>query len=338
MTRLRLAIIGCGAVTEFFHLPASKLTDKVEVVLLADAAPARAEQLARRFAIPRITSDYREALGQADAALVAVPNALHAPVAVELLRQGLHVLVEKPMALTPDECDRIIEAAVERRARLGVGLVRRFYAATRYVKQIVESGLLGAVVEFDLREGGVFKWAAASPSLFKRETAGGGVLADIGAHALDLLLWWLGDYESFEYYDDAMGGIEADCELHLRMRNGATGVVELSRTRDLRNTYIIRGEKGSVELECEYDPQVHLSMNGRGLALTGRVGSRDAHPVEVRNGWPVLDAFRAQFDDFAAAVLAGREPFVTGYEGRRAVELISACYAAKRPLQLAWAS
>jgi predicted dehydrogenase len=337
MERLKLAIVGCGAVAEFFHLPASKLTEKVDVVLLADAAPARAEQLATRFGIHKVTNDYREVVGQADAALVALPNYLHAPVTIELLRQGLHVLVEKPMAMSPHECDEMIAAAEAGRVCLSVGLVRRFYEASRYVKQIVESGLLGEIREFDFREGGVFKWGGAAPSMFKREVTGGGVLADIGAHALDLLLWWLGDYTSVEYYDDAAGGIEADCEVFLKLRGGATGVVELSRTRNLRNTYVIRGERGSIEVESEFDPQVYLTTNGSGLALSGKVENRAARKRIVQNGWPVLDAFRCQLDDFADAALNRRAPLVPGTEGRRAVELISACYAAKKPLRPAWA-
>ena len=334
---MKLAIVGCGAVAEFFHLPASKLAEKVEVVLLADAASGRAEQLAKRFNIPKVTSDYREVVGQADAALVALPNYLHAPVTIDLLRQGLHVLVEKPMAMTPHECDEMIAAAEAERACLSVGLVRRFYEASRYVKQIVEGGLLGEIREFDFREGGVFKWGGAAPSMFKREVTGGGVLADIGAHALDLLLWWLGDYASVEYYDDAMGGLEADCEVFLRMRGGATGAVELSRTRDLRNTCVIRGELGSIEVECEFDPQVRLTTNGSGLVLSGKIENRGVRKRVVQNGWPVLDAFRCQLDDFADAALNRRAPLVPGTEGRRAVELISACYAAKQPLRPAWA-
>jgi predicted dehydrogenase len=337
MERLKLAIVGCGAVAEFFHLPASKLSEKVDVVLLADAVTGRAEQLAKRFNVPGVTNDYREVVGRADAALVALPNYLHAPVTIELLRHGLHVLVEKPMAMTPHECDEMIAAAEAEGVCLSVGLVRRFYEASRYVKQIVESGLLGEIREFDFREGGVFKWSGAAPSMFKREVTGGGVLADIGAHALDLLLWWLGDYASVEYYDDAAGGIEADCEVHLKLRGGATGVVELSRTRNLRNTYVIRGERGSIEVESEFDPQVHLTTNGLGLALSGKVENREARKRVVQNGWPVLDAFRRQFDDFAEASLRGRAPLVPGAEGRRAVELISACYAAKQPLRPAWA-
>jgi predicted dehydrogenase len=332
MRQLKLAIIGCGAVTELFHLPASKLVNTIEVVGLADVAEARAKQLAERFAIPRVTNNYREVENFAEAALVALPNALHLPVTIDLLNRGMHVLVEKPMALTACECDAMISAATSSNTKLSIGLVRRFYDSSKYVKQVVDAGVLGKILKFDFREGGIFKWSGASPSMYKKEVVGGGALMDIGVHVLDLLLWWLGDYEMVEYYDDAEGGIEANCELHFRMRTGVNGVVELSRTRDLRNTYIICGEKGSVELESEFDPLIHLYLRDEAVRLSGRVHDRDNSKRVIANGWSVLRAFAAQFDDFASSVIEHREPFIPGKEGRRAIDLIENCYAAKRPL------
>ena len=67
-------------------------------------------------------------------------------------------------------------------------------------------------------------------------------------HALDLVLWWLGDHEGVDYYDDAVGGVEANCELHLKMKSGVSGLIEVSRTRGLRNTCVISGEHGALEV------------------------------------------------------------------------------------------
>ncbi|MEJ7576970.1 MAG: Gfo/Idh/MocA family oxidoreductase [Pyrinomonadaceae bacterium] len=337
MRKLKLAIVGCGAVAEFFHLPASKLTDKVEIAVLVDRVLPRAQELATRYNVPSVADDYQAIAGKVDAALVALPNNLHAPVTIDLLRRGVHVLVEKPMAFSIAECDEMITSAREANMTLAVGLVRRFYDSSQGVKGIIESGILGRITSFDLREGGVYRWAVATDAPFRRDISGGGALADTGAHTLDLLLWWLGDYETVDYYDDAMGGVEADCEIHLRMRGGVTGIVELSRTRKLRNTFIIRGERGALEIENEYDPQVSLTIKGQDFLLAGRVAPRVKEVERItHNGWPVFDAFRRQFDDFADAVLSRRPPFIPGEEGRGAVELIETCYRTKRLLQLPW--
>jgi hypothetical protein len=89
------------------------------------------------------------------------------------------------------------------------------------VHPLLESGALGKIESFDFREGAVFNWPATTNSFWRRETAGGGVLADQGAHVLDLLLWWLGDFTSLTYVDDSQGGVEADCRLELSMKSGA---------------------------------------------------------------------------------------------------------------------
>src|SRR5262249_52888377 len=101
---------------------------------------------------------------------------------------------------------------------------------------------------FHVQDGYVFNWPLASDFSFRRELAGGGVLMDTGVHTLDQLLWWLGDVNSFEYYDDNYGGVEAECELHLTFKSGVEGIVELSRMRNLPNMAIIRGERAELEV------------------------------------------------------------------------------------------
>ena len=109
--KLRLAVVGCGAVAAIHHLPALSLCRSAEAVVLVDADPGRARDLAARFGVPETSTDVRSLPGRVDAAIVALPNSLHAPVSIDLLRQGVHVLVEKPMALNVRECDAMIAAA-----------------------------------------------------------------------------------------------------------------------------------------------------------------------------------------------------------------------------------
>lgn len=329
--KLRLAVIGCGAVASIHHLPAIAASERVEAVVLVDADAGRAKALAERFGVAETATDYRAVVGRVDGAVIALPNSLHAPVAVDLLRQGVPVLVEKPMAVNGREADEMIAASEASGAVLAVGLDFRFFDASVFVRDLLRDGLIGPVRRFDLRQGVITRWPFASNFILKKETAGGGVLADFGVHVLDLLLWWLGDWTEVEYWDDAQGGLESDCDIRLTMRSGAIGAVEISRTRNLRNSCIFEGERATLEAGVWHnDPEIRLSIAGSEISLAGHARKSDNVSLEFR------EAFIRQINDFAAAITEKREPFIPGREGRRSLDLIDACYAKRRFLELPW--
>ncbi len=335
MKKLQVAVLGAGAVAQIHHLPAIAASSSAEAVAVVDADAGRAREIAERFGVPSATTDYREILDRVEAAVLCLPNSLHAPVAIDLLKRGVHVLVEKPMALTGREADAMIAAADEGGATLAVGLNFRFFDSTRLVKDILASGLLGELKGFDLRQGVIPRWPFATDFLLRKETAGGGVLADFGVHVLDLLLVWLGDWASVDYLDDARGGIESDAEMRLTFRSGGVeigGTVEISRTRNLRNTCLFEGDRASLEVGIwDPDPVIALRLSGAQMSLDGQ-----ARPRKGGSKLSFQDVFVRQIDDFAAAIREGRPPLVPGREGRRSLDLIEACYEARRPLELPW--
>jgi predicted dehydrogenase len=104
--------------------------------------------------------------------------------------------------------------------------------------------------------------------------------------------------------------------------------VEISRSRNLRNTCIFEGTRATLEVGIwDPDPPIVLRLGDREVSLTGHAGKKRIN---------FQDVFVRQIDDFAEAIRQGREPFVPGREGRRSQELIEACYAARRPLELPW--
>jgi predicted dehydrogenase len=332
-SKVRLAIVGCGAVAQIHHLPAIAASERVEAAVLVDADEKRARALAERFGVPEVATDISALPGKVEAAVVALPNSLHAPVSIELLRRGVHVLVEKPMAMSVRECDEMIDAARAGRAVLAVGLDFRFFDASLFVRNLLRDGLLGEIRRFDLRQGVVPRWPFATDFLLKKEMAGGGVLADFGVHVLDLLLWWLGDLDVAEYRDDAVGGVESDCEMVLAKAGApeVRGTVEISRTRNLRNTCVFAGERATLEAGIwDSDPTIRLSIAGSEVALSGHA-RRDAGA-----GLNFGDVFVRQIDDFARAIRLRREPLVSGTEGRRSQALIEACYERRQPLVHPW--
>lgn len=327
---LRLALIGCGKVTERFHLPVALARPEVTVAALVDPDEARAAELAAQVDGAVALRDPSGLAGRVDAAIVAAPHHLHADITCSLLEQGIHVLVEKPMALDVASCDRMIVVAECHDAVLAVGLVRRWYDASRWVRGCLAAGDLGPVVSVDAREGAIFNWQVVSDATFRR-CMGGGVLADIGVHVLDLLVWWLGDPERVAYRDDAMGGVEAECEIDLVFPGGVTGVVELSRTRTLRNSVMIRGERGTLTIGPGVDPELRLAHAGRERVLSGH-----AHGPRAERVTNLEAIFDAQLLDFVEAVRDGRPPFVTGAEGRRSIALLETCRSVREPLELPW--
>jgi predicted dehydrogenase len=325
----RVAIIGCGAVSEIYHLPALQRLG-LRPALLVDRDRPRAARMAERFGAPAVSDDYRVTPDLADAAIVALPHHLHAPVARDLLARGVHVLVEKPMATSHEDCRSMVASARVGRAVLAVGLARRFVPAFRWIKGLVTRGLLGEIRSFQAREGYVFSWPLKSDFLFRPELAGGGVLLDTGSHTIDLLTWWLGhDIAALDYRDDNHGGVEADCVMEVTMASGARGTIELSRTRTLANSAVVRGSRGWIEAKLDGGA---LRASPSSL-LRHRVGPLKGRRLRPR---PPLDPYVAQIAHWLTAIDAGGDVSSSAEDAIRTIAFIERCYRERRPLTLPW--
>ncbi|MCC7490856.1 MAG: Gfo/Idh/MocA family oxidoreductase [Fimbriimonadaceae bacterium] len=322
-----MAIIGCGAVSERCHLPALARL-RWAPTLLVDRDLGRAQRLAKECGA-RASAQWEEALTAADAVIVALPHHLHASVGVPLLEAGKHLLLEKPMALDSVSCRALNAAAQRGGAVLAVGHVRRFLPAMRWVQAALAADLLDGVQSFDARDGAPYGWPAQSDFFWKRETAGGGVTIDIGAHVLDLVLWCFGPVLAADYRDDAYGGVEAEAEVRLRLSGHRDGLVELSRTRQLRNTLQVRGSKGSLEVGLYGQSLTAVPTGLLERSFAGLRGDR------LPRSQPE-DIFVWQLQDWLGAISAGRSPLVPGLEAAATVDLIEALYAARQPWELPW--
>ena len=329
MTPVRLAIVGCGAVSAEYHLPAVAASDAVELVAVVDPVRERAETLAAEYGATVIETDHARLAGGVEAAIVAVPNRLHAPVAEDLAAAGIHVLVEKPLARTTAECDRIAAAAAQAGVVVAVGHDFRHFPVARLAHTLLTEGLLGDVLEVDLRQSTGGNWPYASAYVFSREESGGGVLIDFGVHLLDLLGWWLGPLTVRGYRDDAAGGVETECELMLETGGGAPVSFQLTRLRPMRDTVVVRCARGSLEIGI-FEPEVLRLTLPDGAIMAGGAEDREFSAAPMRT------VFQRQLRDFAAAVRQGTSPLVPLEEGRRAVELVERAYAVREPLRRPW--
>ena len=323
MATLDIVIIGCGAISAKAHLPAALKIPSIRVAALVDANRARAEELASRYGITQAAESFDALSDPPQAAIVALPHHCHAPVATALLTRGVHVLVEKPMALSLAEGRQMLLAAESGGASLTVGMVRRFLPELRLGKQVVASGILGELVGFSVREGRVYDWPSMTDAPLRRESAGGGVLIDVGVHVLDSLLFCVGELAVADYADDCFGGVEAEAEIVLTLRSGVCGRVELSRTRDLGNVMRIEGSEAVLEID----------LVRRKVAITVKDETITLSPGKEHGE---SDIFRAQLADWSDSIQQSRAPVTPGLEAVKSLALIEDCYTRRRTLEPIW--
>jgi predicted dehydrogenase/nucleoside-diphosphate-sugar epimerase len=340
---VRLAVFGCGAITQGFHLPVLAGHDDIDVVALVDPRVDVARDLARRYHVPTALPN-ADALDPAtlDAVLLATPARLHAEQAIDWMTRGAHVLVEKPMALSSTDAERMVHAATASGKVLSVGVYRRLLPAIRLLRATLDTTALGPLQSIDLAVGSAYTWPLTTLAGMKKSESGGGMLLDMGTHVLDLLLQLVpGTAVLKRYADNTLGGVESDCvvELSLKTPGGLVPArVELSRTRTLHNTFKFQcsngtllwrfGERDTIELRPDatfVDP-----LGGR--PRESRIDARWRDEPEVMG----YESFRAQFDDFIGAIRHDRRPALSGESMLPVVRLIEDCYARREPLVEPW--
>jgi predicted dehydrogenase len=332
--RIRLGILGCGAITQNAHLPAALRHPGVKVTALVDVDLNRA-RLLQRFIGPScvVAERFSHVLGNVDAAIIATPNHLHASTTIDVLKAGAHVLCEKPLALSASDARACCEVAHAKGLVLAVGMNRRFEDCQVLLRRLLEDGALGSLASYDWECGSPWEWETASGFYFSRAQAGGGVLMDVGIHLLDSLLDWFGPVHQVDYqHDDWGSGIEANAllKLHHSGRFGeVTGSVKLSRTYQLRNRLIVSGSAASTVLPNADRSliTVHRPLGGHEATMTLRLTETGRSE----------DSFSRQMSDFVESIQNHRQATVDGWQAVRLIELLEQCYAQARRLPEPWA-
>jgi predicted dehydrogenase len=296
---------------------------------LVDKNLELANSQANYFDIPNAVDDFQEIMGKVDAAIVAVPHKLHYELTIPLLESGIHVLVEKPMAISFSECHEMIEVAKDNKVLLETGHFRRIQPVFQLAKKIISEQWLGKIESFTAEEGVVFSSPVASAAMFKKEQSGGGVLLDTGPHLLENLLWWFGDYENLQYWDDACGGVEADCKLELTFDGGVTGSVNFSRLRNLRNQVSVKSEKGTIEIPIGWSEDIILKYDNADYET--KVSATNEYTGQGNLGY-----LYNELELFAAAIHGEAPYFMRASEAAATVQLIEQCYANKQVLEHEW--
>jgi predicted dehydrogenase len=330
--KIRLGIIGCGAITRLEHLPAALTLPGIDLIALIDSDVKRAQALARSRSLDcKIAADYRPLLGEVDAIINALPNSLHAPVTLDALGAGVHVLCEKPLAITASDAEACARMADQQGVVLAVGMSRRFVASHKLMRLVLDDGLLTPVKSYSCEYGGAFEWKSASGFYFSKTLAGGGALIDFGVHLLDSLIDWFGPVTTFDYQDDNWGsGIEANAILDLK-HSGAYGTVagrvRVSRTFPLKNRLLVRG--GDAEVE------VNVADLDSLLLRRSICGEPISEMLRLPN-YPKGGAFYKQLDNFVHSIRGTEKPEVDGWQAALVLQLIENAYANARRIPEPW--
>jgi predicted dehydrogenase len=272
--RLRVAIVGCGGISET-HIKILKDMPEVELVAAVDLKPERLKLMQERYGFSALYTDWKQMLKkeQPDAVNVCTPNGVHAAPTIDAANAGCHVIVEKPMAMTPDQCQKMIAAAKKNRVKLCVGFQYRFHPATDFLLRAREDNRFGNIMFVKcqaLRRRGIPNWGVFG----QKHLQGGGPMIDIGVHVIEMAHWLMGspkpvaasgntwtymgdkksqvasqwpnwDYKTYTVEDLAIGQI--------RFENDAIMQIEASFAAHIKEdvwNFTLAGDKGG----CTWDP------------------------------------------------------------------------------------
>lgn len=196
--KVRIGIIGCGGIANGKHMPSlSKLKD-IEMVAFCDIIPEKAEKAKAEYgsADAKVYADYKELLKDKtiDVIHVCTPNRSHAPISIDAMKAGKHVMCEKPMAKTAADAREMVKVANETGMKLTIGYQHRHKPESIYLKSVIERGDLGEIYlgkAFAVRRRGTPNWGV----FLNEYEQGGGPLIDIGTHSLDVTLYLMNNYE-----------------------------------------------------------------------------------------------------------------------------------------------
>jgi predicted dehydrogenase len=196
-TCYNVAVFGTGAIG-VDHIASFNQHPAAKVVAVADLSAERGNQAAKQFGVPTVATDYREILARDDIDVVsiALPNYLHAPVGLDALKAGKHLMIDKPMATHARDAAKLLAEAKKRGLLLMVGQNNRFSPDVQTLKQLVVAGTLGEVYHAKTawtRRGGIPRIGSW---FTEQKFAGGGCTYDIGTHALDRCLFLMGEFDA----------------------------------------------------------------------------------------------------------------------------------------------
>lgn len=336
---MRYALIGCGRISTN-HIKAA-VNNRLEVVAVCDVVPERMEVILAKHgletdkSIKRYTG-YKKMIeeNELDFVSIATESGLHGEIALFCIGQGLHVIIEKPMAMSLEEADKIISLSEEKGVKVAACHQNRFNIAVQEMRQALETGRFGKLSHGSIH----VRWNRNQDYYTQAPWRGtwaqdGGALMNQCIHGIDLLRWMLGDEvesvygvtrQQFHHYLEAEDlGMAV-----VKFKNGAVATIEGTTNvypQNLEETLYLFGEKGTVKLGgkstnnidvWDFADETEEDKKNKGL--------EEATSNVYGNGHTSL------FADMVQAIKEDRKPYVDACAGRRALELVLAIYKSQK--------
>jgi predicted dehydrogenase len=322
---VNVAVVGAGGAAQVVHLPILKRLREVTVAGLVDTDVSKARTIADRFEVESVASTLDDLADRApfDAVLICSPTSEHESGVLAALEHGAHVMCERPFVGDSTSARRLIDAASEAGRELMVANNLRYRFDLRAIKHFVTNGEAGGV--HHIRSNWLNRRSRRPRRGWRRDPsrAGGGALMDLGAQALDVLLWIL-DYPVVERLCACLhgeGDVETSAVVHLALAGGTSASVEVTweliDERD-RHSVVVLGDRGSA---YSYPLQLLTETESGVMDVTPPI---DRPPAEL-----YTDSYRQEWGDFLRRV-RGEKPHGAQDEQVRLIEVLEACYQSAR--------
>ena len=321
-----VAVVGAGAAAQAYHFPALAAHPGTwERTVVVEQRPERRAAIESEFGL-RAVASLDEVIDDIDAAVIATPHGSHHSIALACVRRGVDVLCEKPLAETAAQGLEIAQEGERHQAIVAVNHTRRVVPSYRRIASLLADGTIGAPRRIEIEWGEVFGWPVTTSAHLGTASGSRGVLLDIGAHALDLVCWWIGDRPRVvSYRDDSLGGSEAVAAVEFE-RDGCTGSVWLSWLSTRENSIRIEGEHGRIDCGLyEWDTLTVTDRSGRARRLRTEPAPRQYEALVA-----------AVVDDFLSAVSERRAPLVSARDALPSLQLIDECYSRRAAFDMPW--
>ncbi len=303
---IKVGIIGCGKIAQVRHIPEYLANPNAEICGFYDINLARAEELARKYGAKAYPT-YEALLADPgiDAVSVCAANHVHAEISIAALKAGKHVLCEKPMAISLEECEAMVAAARESGKYLMIGQNQRLAKAHIKARELIAQGAIGKVLTFRtiFGHGGPETWSidpGKNVWFFDKTKAAMGAMADLGIHKTDMIQYVLGSkivktqavLTTLDKRDATGGliGVDDNAICIYQMENGVIGTMTASWTYYAAedNTTVIYGTKG--ELRLYDDPKYSVQqINADGTRIDYQIDQIQTNDNQTASG--VIDLF-----------------------------------------------
>jgi predicted dehydrogenase len=330
MDKIRVAILGSGFIART-HARACRAVPAVELVMAANWRPESLTRFAEEWRIPRISTHFDEVAAdpEIDAVINTLPNFLHGPESIRMLRAGKHVLLEKPMAMNAAEAQTVIDAAHAAGRALMVGHMWRFDNEVTWLRRTIEAGLIGNVVRTHGYHLNPPFFGPPDNWIVRKDTAGGGAVMDMAVHSIDTTRYLLGEPLPVRVYAET-----------------GTDYSQFDEVEDV-GTFMVHWDNGvhSVFVTANYNPYQEApegaidvwGSTGHGrifpsvldLKLGGVMGCF-APTFPAREQQVDYPMFQKQLEYFVDCVRSGRQPQPGGREGLIAMKVVDAVYESAR--------